>query len=540
MNNRKGFTLIELLIAITIIGIILSFSSTIIKHLSTKNEKQQYKIYANSLLQASKAYNDEYSIDTFANREYGCTKIGYSTLLNKNLLSTTKVKGVDCGYIVSGKDSSGVVIRKVKDKYYYEVVLYCKKTNATNKTKDYVSGKKYKYFYELDDGYCNTEATTDVESPKVSYKNNKYRLGHFYNKDNRPQPQIQLSDNGVGLDNISDINYAWSSKSPKIEVLRFTNEEGTGLTNWKNIPLSEAFTNPLTNRAEHLKVSIKNLQDLANNGHEEDNVDEKLTKLNDIVKIDNVEEEYIGTYYIDNTVPEIQITNKVPWTNHDFNVTLNVEDKLVNSIRSGIKEVTYKLTNKYAGGNQFETILNSTAPPESGINGNYEAAKGGSTSNKFKKPVTINSNGDYSLYVKVEDWAGNVVEQEYPNYYQLDKTPPSCTLSYVSGANVAGHGLTVSLKCNDNYNLAQCGTTISGGENQTSASLTLTGQTSSITRYVKDIAGNNSSCSISISASTCKTSCCGTRKCHCDSEGKNCSRCNKTCTSGKCCGYHVG
>ena len=79
-------------------------------------------MYANSLLQASKAYNDEYSIDTFANREYGCTKVGYSALLDKKLISDVSLKGVKCGYTVSGKDSSGVVIRKVKNKYYYEVI----------------------------------------------------------------------------------------------------------------------------------------------------------------------------------------------------------------------------------------------------------------------------------------------------------------------------------------------------------------------------------------------------------------------------------
>ncbi len=62
MKNKKGFTLVELLIAVTILGIILSFSIVIISKLTTKNKETEYRIYTDTILQASKIYNAEYPI----------------------------------------------------------------------------------------------------------------------------------------------------------------------------------------------------------------------------------------------------------------------------------------------------------------------------------------------------------------------------------------------------------------------------------------------------------------------------------------------
>ncbi len=500
-KNKKGFTLVELLIAVTILGIILSFSIVIITRLTTKNKETEYRIYGDSLLQASKIYNDEYEEDTFAHREYGCTKVGYSALLEKKLISDLSLKGVKCGYTVSGKDSSGVVIRKVKDKYYYEVVLFCKDTENANKTKDYVSGVEHDYFYELGDDYCNTEATTDDQPPKVSYRNNKYRLGHFYNKDNLPQPQVKISDSGVGLNNISDINYQWDSKSNKIELLRFTVAKGTGSTAWKNIPLTSKITNPNTNGVDHLKVTIKNLQDLAGNDHESEGWDGEYTKFNGTTKKDrDTTFTETGTYYIDNTMPEITVSNKKTWTNQTFTITMNVEDKKVNGIRSGIKEVTYKLTSTYADpGNSFEETKKSDDPPENGLNGNYEAARGGSTSDKFKKTLTINKPGSYTLKVTVEDWAGNKDEKTYTDYYQYDNIKPDCgTASTNNSTAWINRNRKVSVKCGDQTNLSQC--------TQNSYSKTF-GESYTGTIQIKDHAGNTRNCTVITRVDKTKPNC---------------------------------
>ncbi len=501
MKNKKGFTLVELLIAVTILGIILSFSIVIITKLTTKNKETEYRIYIDTVLQASKIYNDEYSIDTFANREYGCTKVGYSTLLEKKLLSDVALKGVKCGYTVSGKDSSGVVIRKVKDKYYYEVVLFCKDTESTNKTKDYVSGVEHDYFYELGDDYCNTEATTDDQPPKVSYRNNKYRLGHFYNKDNLPQPQVKIGDSGVGLNNISDINYQWDSKSNKMELLRFTVAKGTGSTAWKNVPLTSKITNPNTNGVDHLKVTIKNLQDLAGNDHEREDWDGEYTKFNGTTKKDrDTTFTETGTYYIDNTMPEITVSNKKTWTNQTFTITMNVEDKKVNGIRSGIKEVTYKLTSTYADpGNSFEETKKSDNPPENGLNGNYEAARGGSTSDKFKKTLTINKSGSYTLKVTVEDWSGNKTSKTYTDYYQYDNIKPDCGRASTNDSTAwINSNRTVSVKCGDQTNLSQC--------TQNSYSKTF-GESYTGTIQIKDHAGNTRNCTVITRVDKTKPNC---------------------------------
>ena len=501
MKKKKGFTLVELLISVTILGIILYFSIVIITKLTTKNKETEYRIYTDTILQASKIYNDEYSIDTFANREYGCTKIGYSALLEKKLLSNVSLKGVKCGYTVSGKDSSGVVIRKVKNKYYYEVVLFCKDTESANKAKDYVAGLEHKYFYELGESYCNTEATTDDQPPKVSYRNNKYRLGHFYNKDNLPQPQVKISDSGVGLNNISDINYQWDSKSNKIELLRFTTAKGTGATAWKNIPLTSKITNPNTNGVDHLKVTIKNLQDLAGNDHESEDWNGEYTKFNGTTKKDrDTTFTETGTYYIDNTMPEITVSNKKTWTNQTFTITMNVEDKKVNGIRSGIKEVTYKLTSTYADpGNSFEETKKSDNPPEDGLNGNYEAARGGSTSDKFKKTLTINKSGSYTLKVTVEDWSGNKTSKTYTDYYQYDNIKPDCGRASTNDSTAwINRNRTVSVKCGDQTNLSQC--------TQNSYSKTF-GESYTGTIQIKDHAGNTRDCTVITRVDKTKPAC---------------------------------
>ena len=488
VKNKKGFTLVELLIAVTILGIILSFSIVIITKLTTKNKETEYRIYSDSLLQASKIYNDEYEEDTFAHREYGCTKIGYSALLDKKLISNVALKGVKCGYTVSGKDSSGVVIRKVKDKYYYEVILFCKDTESANKTKDYVSGVEHDYFYELGEDYCNTEATTDDQPPKVSYRNNKYRLGHFYNRNNLPQPQVKINDNGVGLNNISDINYQWDSKSNKMELLRFTTQKGTGSTAWKNIPLTSIVTSPTSNGVDHVQVTIKNLQDLAGNDHERESWDGEYTRFNGANKIDSDKSGETGTYYIDNTDPVITVSPKVTWTNKTFSITMNVEDKKVNEIRSGIKEVTYKLTSTYADPGNSQTInLKSDNPPESGLNGNYEAARGGN-SNTFKKTININKSGNYSLKVTVEDWSGNKVETDYPSYYQFDNIKPVCGKATTNSSTAwVNKDRNVTIECSDQTNLSQC--------TQNKYSKTF-GESYNGKIQIKDKAGNTTDCTV--------------------------------------------
>ena len=504
--NNKGFTLVELLITITILGIVLAFSIAIINNLTTKNKNQSYQIYADSLLQSSKVYNDSYSEDTFANREYGCTKVAYSSLKNKDLISDITLKGAKCGYMVgTNKDSSGVVIRKVKNKYYYETFLYCKDEGAeTNKDKDYVKGGVKEYFSDLGDEYCNTKATTDNEEPIVQYRNNNPRHGHFYNKDNRPQPQVKISDSGVGLNNILDINYAWDSKSPTIELLRFTTRKGAGTTRWKDIPLSPDLSSN-RNYTEKINVTVKNVEDLAKNVHDNLKIDEDVTTINGVAYKDSVTNT-TGTFYVDNTPPTVKVTNQVKWRRTPFNITMTVEDPKKGGIRSGIKYVKYELTNKYARPGNAQTIEITTDKdgerPGNNSNGNNDYARGGTpaTGHKdFQRTIEINEPGNYSLKVYVEDWSVNKTTIEYINQYQFDNIRPDCGAASTNNSTAwINRNRNVTIGCSDQENLSGC--------KQDRYSKTF-GESYTGTITIKDNAGNSTTCPVVTRVDKTKPSC---------------------------------
>ena len=491
----RGFTLTELLIAITIIGIILSFSIAIINKLTVKNKLQQYSIYSDVLLDAAKVYNDEYEEDTFAKREYGCSKVSFSTLQKKNLIRDLSVKGVKCGYVLNGRDdSSGVIIRKVKNIYYYETILYCKKQEHPNKNTDYVEGEdNTKYFYEIGDTECNTTASTDTSSPNVYYRNTNLRVGHFYNKDNLPKPQVKISDSGVGLNNISDLNYKWNSKN-KLELLRFTTKKGSGTTRWKDVPLPNDLTKANSNYTEHLKVTIKNVEDLAKNVH--------ISKEIDTLSNDKDVNNQTGTYYVDNTSPIINVTARKAWTKRPFSITMNVYDTKVNGVRSGIKKVTYKLTNRYSPSGNAQTItIDKTSYGRGNAAGsaNNNRDRGEAGDNQFKKTIRIDKPGDYTLKVDVEDWAGNKVSKTYANYYQYDNIPPTCgTASTSSATPWINRNRTVSIRCNDQRYLSQC--------TQTRYSRTF-GESNTGTITISDVAGNSTVCTVITKVDKTKPTC---------------------------------
>ena len=108
MKNKKGFTLIELLVAITIIGIIMLMVLPAITNLQRENQQKKFDDYERAVLEAAKAYEDQYEEDLFGRYSEGCAYINYESLVEKKLLTTTKISGYECNY-----DTNGIIIRKV-------------------------------------------------------------------------------------------------------------------------------------------------------------------------------------------------------------------------------------------------------------------------------------------------------------------------------------------------------------------------------------------------------------------------------------------
>ena len=129
-KNKKGFTLVELLITITVLGIITAIAIVAMTNISKKDIETQERIYEDALITAAKLYNDSYSVDTFGRNKYGCKKIPYSKLKNKDLIKTLESNQLECAYTEEKngeeKDTSGLIVRKIEDNYYYETILWCK------------------------------------------------------------------------------------------------------------------------------------------------------------------------------------------------------------------------------------------------------------------------------------------------------------------------------------------------------------------------------------------------------------------------------
>ena len=84
MKNKKGFTLIELLVAITIIGIIMLMVLPAITNLQRKNQEKKFDDYERTVLEAAKAYEDQYEEDLFGRSDTGCAYIDFDSLVQKN------------------------------------------------------------------------------------------------------------------------------------------------------------------------------------------------------------------------------------------------------------------------------------------------------------------------------------------------------------------------------------------------------------------------------------------------------------------------
>ena len=51
--------------------------------------------YERAVLEAAKAYEDQYEEDLFGRSDTGCASINYEDLVNKKLLTTTKIGGYE-------------------------------------------------------------------------------------------------------------------------------------------------------------------------------------------------------------------------------------------------------------------------------------------------------------------------------------------------------------------------------------------------------------------------------------------------------------
>ena len=520
MNNRKGFTLIELLVTITIIGIIMIMTLPAIHNLQRENQKKKFDDYERAVLEAAKAYEDQYEEDLFGRSDTGCASINYVDLVNKKLLTTTKIAGYECN-----NDKNGIIIRKVKGTSYYEVYLTCNKgnndiKNLTENTEDYT---------DIRNNHCNTGEDHDPptltikcdgdndNSPAHGVQGDDFQTTHIYyysatNEGEKriPELTVKASDNITGLEKNQYVTYEWkiyndkeNNTLNKIEKNKttFNTKDGAGSTAEKKVRIIEEFKKEGSTGKAVIDLSGDNIIDRAGNklSLEEDSATETCT------------------YYYDNAKPQMEIritgnntgreynTNSDAWINEPITTTVTVTDVTENGIYSGIdpESLTRGDNNeKLSGG--METYSFTKEDSNRNENDVYTICdKVGNCTKQTVKirvdttyPICTSKGGDpnwrstdlkitgncvdpgdsssgcrketYSQVYSAEqsinnatagqacDNAGNCVMCSEDQHVHIDKTKPECEYTAFIDENVPNTRMNMGVKCTDNSGLINC------------------------------------------------------------------------------------
>ncbi|MBQ1551161.1 MAG: prepilin-type N-terminal cleavage/methylation domain-containing protein [Bacilli bacterium] len=365
MTEGKGFTLIELLVAITIIGIIMIMTLPAIRNIQRENEKKKFDDYERAVLEAAKAYEDQYEEDLFGRSDTGCAYIDFDSLVQKKLLATTKISGYECK-----NSNNGIIIRKIKGTSYYEVYLTCD-NGKPNGTKN-LTGNNDNY-NNIKTEHCNSG--DDVDPPQLTIKcdgdGDEPAMGvqgddfkdtkiYYYSVTNTrgqkkiPKLTAEIHDDIVGLEKNQYLTYEWKIYTDKRDQLEtnpdyteknrttFNAKDGTTSRTEKNIRIIEAFKEKDKTGKAIVDIRGTNIVDRIGN------------------KLDPEESFKQCPYFYDNVKPEMEIkitgnttgTNYNPykgdWINEPITTTVTVTDKTqnnTNNIYSGIDMTTFNNSN---------------------------------------------------------------------------------------------------------------------------------------------------------------------------------------------------
>ena len=516
MKDRKGFTLIELLVAITIIGIIMLMVLPAITNLQRKNQEKKFEDYERAVLEAAKAYEDQYEEDLFGRNSDGCAAIKFSSLVNTKLLATTKISGYECN-----NNQNGVIIRKVHGTSYYEVYLTC--NNKDGKTKALTSNTNFTR--DSSETYCISGE--DKEAPEFKIECDKspdgllvgvqadednkqpddegneilyYSAPTDNNKNKKTLPNLYTSvmDGKSGLDNNQFITYEWkiskmSDSNPEDEYKEknkstYNTKVGTKAYVQKAIRIVEPIKKIDTTGKAEIKIIGENIVDKAGN---------RLDTTNSVAS-------KTCTYYYDNAKPIMKITvigektgtnykqERDNWINEPVTIKIDITDKIEgNDIYVGIKEDSFKIN---------------------GVNSSLN--KNGTKPSRYSYELTGQTNKIINNKYEVCDKLGNCESQQVN--LKIDSAPPTCTITGDGNWNPAGANVT--MKC---YDPVISGVKTCGGTNGASHSTHIKND---VTWTVKDNAGNTNECSYNVESTTqyyqvtcgkyysCRDSACGTEE----------------------------
>ena len=492
MKDRKGFTLIELLVAITIIGIIMLMTLPAIHNLQRENQKKKFDDYERTVLEAAKAYEDQYEEDLYGRNSDGCAAIKFSSLVNTKLLATTKISGYECN-----NNQNGVIIRKIHGTSYYEVYLSCDKggemKNLTSNT-DFVRDSSQTYCktgddiekptfnidcgnIDLSNNQIGKEADDDNKQYDSEHKEILYYSAPTENNNNvgtLPNLNTSALDDKSGLEKNQFITYEWkiTKRSDTNEEYKeknkstYNTKDGTKAYVQKAIRITEPIKKIDTTGKAEIYITGENIVDRAGNRLE--TTDSTATKT--------------CTYYYDNARPIMKITvtgertgtnynqETSDWINEPVTIRIDITDKINdNNIYVGIKEDTF--TN-----NGERKTLN----------------KNGSNPTTYIYELNGETNKIINDEYKVCDKLGNCESQRVS--LKIDSELPTCTIT--GDGNWDPDGARVTINC---YDPVISGVRTCAGINGTSRTVNIK---EDVEWTVEDNAGNSNTCTYHVESTT--------------------------------------
>ena len=159
----RGFTLVEMITTITILGIVSLIALPVISNVSDSFTIQKFESYEESLRTAAKLYVDQNQDDLFGYSDDGCTDIGFSEILSKNLIEDIELKDATCA-----GDSTYVRVKKNGNTYDYDVSISCKIKDKVAYEKTLPESSTCEPIGTVDDGdtpYVPMSTTIAVDPP---------------------------------------------------------------------------------------------------------------------------------------------------------------------------------------------------------------------------------------------------------------------------------------------------------------------------------------------------------------------------------------
>ena len=470
MKNRNGFTLIELLVAITISGIIMIMTLPAIHNLQRENQEKKFDDYERAVLEAAKAYEDQYEEDLFGRSDTGCASINYVDLVNKKLLTTTKIAGYECN-----NDKNGIIIRKVKGTSYYEVYLTCNK--GTNDIKNLTGNNDD--FNNIKSNHCNTGEDNDPPILSIKCDGDNYDHATIGDDGNRyyttallPELTVQASDSITGLEKNQYVTYEWKTYNDKVNntpnkieknKTTFNTKDGASSTAEKKVRIVEEFKKEGSTGKAVVDLSGDNIIDRAGNklSLEEDSATENCQ------------------YFYDNAIPDIEINVIGESTGNSYNPTAN--DWIKEPVTIIVTANDKTNNNIYAGINKDSLTVNG-----SHIDFSREEDK------NYTYELRNQTNREINENYKICDKLGNCNSANLT--IKIDTQAPTCSIKGDGQWRV--EGARVTMTCDDpKANGISSGVQSCNGSSGTTFTSNIK---NNVTWTVVDNAGNTNTCSYNV------------------------------------------